>query len=215
MGSGNSNPAKQTSMSLLAHVKSHDVTAWQQLVDLYSPLVYYWCQKSGLPDQEIRDVFQDVFCSIAKNINQFQPKKSGTFRGWLRTVTRNKVIDHLRKSQKEPFPIGGTAGKLYFEQLAETDESVSDNSNDTNRAALESDFAKGEEMIHHELLKKALSAVRSSFQEQSWKAFWMVAVDGKDASEVAIELGMRPGTVRVAKSRVLKRLREYLGDTWD
>ena len=39
----------------------------------------------------------------------------------------------------------------------------------------------------------------------------MTAVDGKLPAEVAEELAMSPGAVRVAKSRVLKRLREELG----
>jgi DNA-binding CsgD family transcriptional regulator len=35
---------------------------------------------------------------------------------------------------------------------------------------------------------------------------------GKTAQEVARELSMQPGTVRVAKSRVLHRLRKELGE---
>lgn len=41
----------------------------------------------------------------------------------------------------------------------------------------------------------------------------MVVVEGREASDVAHDLSMRPGTVRVAKSRVLKRLRLEIGDT--
>ena len=58
----------------------------------------------------------------------------------------------------------------------------------------------------------AIEMIRKDFKEQTWQAFWRVVVNGRSAQEVGAELGMRPGTVRVAKSRVLKRLREQLGD---
>jgi RNA polymerase sigma-70 factor (ECF subfamily) len=50
------------------------------------------------------------------------------------------------------------------------------------------------------------------FEERTWQAFWRTAVDGRSAADVGAELGMTPGAVRVAKSRVLHRLREELGD---
>jgi RNA polymerase sigma-70 factor (ECF subfamily) len=40
----------------------------------------------------------------------------------------------------------------------------------------------------------------------------MVAIEGRETAEVAAILGMRPGTIRVSKSRILKRLRMELGD---
>jgi RNA polymerase sigma-70 factor (ECF subfamily) len=57
--------------------------------------------------------------------------------------------------------------------------------------------------------------LRSEFEEHTWRAFWRVAVDGQPAPEVAAELGMKPNAVRTAKSRVLRRLREELGDLVD
>ena len=43
----------------------------------------------------------------------------------------------------------------------------------------------------------------------------MVVIDGREAIDVANDLSMKPGTVRVAKSRVLKRLRQEIGDSID
>jgi len=62
------------------------------------------------------------------------------------------------------------------------------------------------------LYQRAIRLIRDSFEEKTWQAFWRIVVDGQTVGEVAEELNMRPGTVRVAKSRVLKRLREQLGD---
>ena len=62
------------------------------------------------------------------------------------------------------------------------------------------------------LFRQCCERVRAEFHENTWQAFWCTAVDGRSAGEVAAELGMSPVGVRVAKSRVLLRLREELGD---
>src|SRR5207302_8427277 len=63
-----------------------------------------------------------------------------------------------------------------------------------------------------QLLRGALEQIRGQVHPQTWEAFWKVVVEGKTPEEVGEELGMRPGTVRVAKSRVLSRLRAQLGE---
>ena len=77
------------------------------------------------------------------------------------------------------------------------------------------DAESDEASEYDSLYLRAIELIREECQEQTWKAFWRTAVDGCSATEVADELGMRPGTVRVAKSRVLQRLRDRLGDLLD
>jgi RNA polymerase sigma-70 factor (ECF subfamily) len=62
------------------------------------------------------------------------------------------------------------------------------------------------------LVQRALSLLKTDFEERTWKAFWRTAVDGLPAAQVAEELGMTAAAVRKSKSRVLQRLREELGD---
>ena len=59
---------------------------------------------------------------------------------------------------------------------------------------------------------RALALIRGEFEERTWGAFWRTAVEGRAAKDVGAELGLSAGAVRVAKSRVLHRLREELGD---
>jgi RNA polymerase sigma-70 factor (ECF subfamily) len=196
---------KRTSQSLILRVKENDPAAWERLVKLYSPLVYFWCQGSGLSQPDVNDVFQDVFHTLARNIEKFRPIKNGSFRGWLRTLTRNKLNDHFRKNGREPKPIGGTEALNYLEQMPDV--------SNANSTSGQSATAKEEIQINHSLLRKALENIRDKFTEQTWKAFWMVVIDGREAIDVAGDLSMKPGTVRVAKSRVLKRLRLEIGDS--
>ena len=115
--SNRSDSQHETSQSLIVRVKADDPEAWERLVKLYSPLVYYWCQESGLPTADLNDIFQDVFHTLARNINKFRPVKNGSFRGWLRTLTRNKVSDYFRKVGREPQPQGGTEAFQYLQQF--------------------------------------------------------------------------------------------------
>jgi RNA polymerase sigma-70 factor (ECF subfamily) len=62
------------------------------------------------------------------------------------------------------------------------------------------------------LITHVLDLIRPEFAERTWQAFWRTAIEGGSAPEVAAELSMSAGAVRVAKSRVLQRLREELGD---
>ena len=187
-----------TSPSLLERVKADDAAAWDRLVGLYAPLVYRWCRRADLPEQEIADVFQDVFQAVATHIAGFRREGADdTFRGWLRTITRNKVRDHFRRLGREPGGAGGTEAQLRFARLPD-DRPDGDDSDEDRRTAASS--------------AGPWSLLRGEFEERTWQAFWLTAVEDRAAGEVALELGMSPGAVRVAKSRVLRRLREELGE---
>ena len=69
-----------------------------------------------------------------------------------------------------------------------------------------------EERADRGVVGRALELIRGEFEERTWRAFWLTAIEDRAPKEVAIELGMSPGAVRVAKSRVLRRLRDELGE---
>src|SRR5207249_1709645 len=101
-----------TSRSLLQRVQANEPAAWDRLVSLYGPLVCHWCRRMGLPAQEIADVFQEVFQAVAAHLNRFhRDRPADTFRGWLRTITKNKVRDHYRRRRHEPQAAGGTEAR--------------------------------------------------------------------------------------------------------
>ena len=202
--------SNRTSQSLIGLIKANDSDAWDRLVTLYSPLIYFWCHRSGSPSQETPDVFQEIFHAVAKNIHKFRHDQNGTFRGWLSVLTRNKISDHYRKTGREPRPTGGTEAKQFFELIPESEQPDKSASGDDELFSGQSEVS-----IRRELLQRALSNIRPHFHEQTWQAFWKVVIDGRETTDVANELAMRSGAVRVAKSRVLKRLRQEFGDSDD
>jgi len=197
MNGNNHHSSSGTSPSLLERVRTDDPAAWERLVGLYSPLVLFWCRRSGLADEDIDDVFQEVFLAVATHIADFKKERAGdTFRGWLRTITRSKVIDHFRRRGREPLPLGSGIGLL------------ADDPSEASASAVPPDQA-----AEQALFRRGLDLIKGEFEERTWQAFWRTTVDGRQPRDVADELGMSPGAVRVAKCRVLQRLREELGDT--
>jgi RNA polymerase sigma-70 factor, ECF subfamily len=204
MDSGAGNPdergATSTSRSLLARVHENDSAAWDRLVALYTPLVWHWCRKLDLPRQEAADVFQEVFRAVAVHIRNFHRNRPGdTFRGWLRTITRNKVHDHFRTQNREPRAAGGSAARVWWSRVPESREM---------------DKADEADECYDLLFHTALTLIKAEFQERTWLAFWRVVVEGRTPQSAAQELNMSPGAVRVAKCRVLHRLRLELGDLY-
>ncbi len=62
------------------------------------------------------------------------------------------------------------------------------------------------------LFRRALASIRGEFEPRTWQAFWLTTIEGRCAKDVASDLAMTAGAVRVAKSRILQRLRDELGD---
>src|SRR5205823_4805980 len=99
----------ETSPSLLQRAQANQPGAWERLVELYAPLVYHWCRRSQLSPEDTADVFQEVFRAVAGHIAEFRRDRPGdSFRGWLRTIARNKIRDHFRRQQDQPRAVGGT-----------------------------------------------------------------------------------------------------------
>lgn len=228
----NSRGAGSTSRSLLAELQHDDAAAWVRLVHLYSPLVAAWCRRMGVAQQDVADIEQDVFGAVAANLARFRKERpQDTFRGWLSVITRNKVHDYYRRRADEPAAAGGTEASRRLAQvpdLAGGDEGIGTgdrgiNAGDRGTRVREEGIGTGcdgarlnddamESAAFGEVLRRALASIRNEFHEQTWRAFWIVVVEGRSTADVAAELSMQPGAIRVCKSRVLSRLRRELGD---
>jgi RNA polymerase sigma-70 factor, ECF subfamily len=194
-----SQPSSATSRSLLERVRANDTGAWDRLLRLYAPLVVHWCRRAGLSEADIADVFQEVFLAVATHVHNFRKERAAdTFRGWLRTITQSKLSDHFRKRAHEPDALGGTDALTRMNEVPDLQPA--------------DDASVADECAEGRLFQRGLDLIRNEFEERTWQAFWRMAVAGRTASEVAAELSMSPGAVRMAKLRVLKRLREELGD---
>jgi RNA polymerase sigma factor (sigma-70 family) len=188
--------APLTRASLLVRIQDpNDTHAWSEFVELYASVVYGFARKRGLQDADAADVMQDVLRSVASAVGrlQYDPKR-GTFRGWLFSVTRNKLYNFLDKKRRHPQGAGDTAAQIRLEEHPETTGELDE---------WDAEYEK-------RTFAWAAERVRKEFQERTWKAFWQTAVEGKNPTEVGNSLKMSPGAVYVAKSRVIARLREEI-----
>lgn len=188
-----------TSLTLIERVQARDDKAWSQLVVLYGPLVEFWIRRSGVRKDDRPDIFQDVFGAVARSMERFSKEQAGsTFRGWLRTITRNKVVDFIRRNVNRPGEAGGgTAARAIVEKQEWPDDERED--------PTEVDAVR-------QLRLRALELVRGEFEGKTWDAFWRVEIEGHDVKDVAKDLSVTPSAVRLYKARILKRLREELGE---
>lgn len=197
--SGGSERSSATSRSLLDRVRADDAAAWDRLVGLYAPLVFYWCRRADLQEQDAADVLQEVFLAVAIHLSGFHKDRPGdTFRGWLRVITQHKILDLFRRRQREPDGVGGS---VAADRLADMPAPIGPQ-----------EQSAADHRAERSLLFRSLDFLRGEFEPKTWQAFWKTVVDDRCAKDVAEELGMSPGAVRVCKSRVLQRLRQELGD---
>ncbi len=186
-----------TRLSLISRVRSDDSRAWQELVELYTPLVAFWCRKRGLRESEISDTVQDVFFAVCRSLESYAADQTGgCFRAWLWAISRNKIIDSLRKSARTPQANGGSTALHAAAQIPMQ--------LDTNESSEQTEFAK--------LTRRALQQVECEFEPKTWQAFWRATIDNVPIAVVAEEFGITPATVRKHRSRILRRLREQLGE---
>ena len=192
-------PERQTSLSLLQRLRTSDEDAWRRLVHLYSPLVHYWCGRWGVVGSDAEDITQDVFLVVSGRLAEFRRDQPGdTFRGWLRTITRNHLLNHLRRRGQSATAAGGSDARRLLETVAAQAETNPDE--DDPQAELSG------------LYRRAVDLVRGEFEARTWQMFWAATVDGRVVADIADEQGVTPATVRKAKSRVLHRLKEEVGD---
>jgi RNA polymerase sigma-70 factor (ECF subfamily) len=182
-----------TSLSLLDRLKRQpDAEAWQRLHDLYRPLIRHWLARVPGLREHVDDLAQDVLAILVRKVPEFERQREGSFRAWLRVVTANRVRAFWSDQRRAPQAVPGDAKQL----LATLEDP---NSELSRQWDLEHD---------RHVLHRLLSAIRLDFSDVTWSAFERFALAGVPAAQVAGETGLSENAVLLAKSRILKRLRQ-------
>lgn len=177
-----------TSLSLLTRLRGGHPDSWRRMVALYTPLLHAWLRPRGLRPADADDLTQSALAVVVRRLPDFRHNgRPGAFRTWLRGIIANVLRDHLRAAVRRP------AG--HDALLADLDDPASE----LNR--------RWDEDHDRHVLRELLALAEPEFSPTTWAAFRRTAVDGRPAAEVAVELGMTPNAVHVARSRVLVWLR--------
>jgi RNA polymerase sigma-70 factor, ECF subfamily len=179
-----------TSASLLERLKKApaDSPDWNLLHEIYIPLLKSWLLRIGLPRDRIDDVTQDVLIVLVRQLPTFERRRCGSFRAWLRQIAVHLAKNFFRKDNRAPRPMKDV--------LSQLEDPSSDLSREWDR-----------DHDRH-VWQKLQDVVRPDFGRRTWDAFTKVALEGMPVKEVAAKLGISENSVLLAKSRVLKRLRD-------
>ena len=182
--------SESTSTTLIEQLKSGDDDAWSFFLFVYRPLILSWATNSGASTSEAEDVQNDVVASMLGSLKSFEKsERKGSFRAWLKTITRRRTVDLLRKRE--------AAALDDFGQVPDPAED-----------APESDPSDDRKIE----LDRALSYWKNRVKPHTYEAFHRVVIENHDPQDVASSLGVDIQVVYQACSRMLTRLRNYLGD---
>jgi len=180
---------RSTPASLLDRLaQGADHRAWEQFVDLYTPLLVAWSRQLGMSDLDAADLMQEVFVVLVEQLPRFRYDPAQSFRAWLKTV----LLNHWRKQQRKLCRVGPTVVDLDL------------------LPGPESDHLLEKEEHRTYLIRRAIALMQKDFEPATWKACWEFVVNDRPAAEVAAELGITVNAVYLAKSRVLRALRTEL-----
>jgi len=185
----------ETRLSLIVRLKDRrDREAWSEFLEIYRPLVYRLALAKGLQHADAEDVVQQVFGSVARAVDRWQPDaERATFRTWLTTIARNAIINALSRR-----PLDRASGDTAERELLA--ECVADSA-ESQRLLVES---------RREVFQWAARRVREEFEHETWDAFWLTAVEGRAVAHAAAALGKQPGAIYAARSRIMRRLRQIV-----
>jgi RNA polymerase sigma factor (sigma-70 family) len=181
-----------TRQSLIVKLRDPaDSGAWSEFIALYEPLVYRLARRKGLQDADAKDLCQEVFRAVTGAVDRWDPAR-GSFRGWISRIARNLMINFLTRGSHHIRGSGATSVQELLEAQPAQDPAAT--------AIFEHEYKK-------QLFQSAAAEVKGEFAPATWQAFWQTAVENRAPSQVTAELGLSLGSVYVARSRVLARIR--------
>jgi len=186
----------ETRPSLMLRVRDPaDREAWDEFSDLYRPVIRRMARFKGLQDADADDLAQQVLLAIAGAIERWEPDPNrAKFRTWLRRVANNAILNAITRGVPD-VGSGDQQMHRFLEQRPANSEPDSD--------LLRMEYRR-------EVFSKAAGQIRAEFSDDTWRSFWLTAVEGKDVEVAATELGRTRGSVYTSRSRVMKRLRQMV-----
>jgi len=188
-----------TRYSLLSRMQDReDQDSWKDFFDTYWRLIYSFAIQSGLTDAEAQDVVQETVISVARDIQKFKHARTlGSFKGWLRNLTRWRIADQLRKRDRS-IPAGSN---LSTPSLGP--DGIASPVNAELEAIWEEDWQAN-------LLEAAMERVKPRVKEEHYQIFDLNVIRQWPAGKVVQTLGVNIGRVYLAKHRVMVLIKKEI-----
>ncbi|MCO6435642.1 MAG: sigma-70 family RNA polymerase sigma factor [Phycisphaerae bacterium] len=181
----------ETRSSLLSRVRDFgDDSAWSEFDGVYRPMLAGYARRCGLGPAVAEEIAQECLAAIVDRIRDFRRQRS--FRRWLRGMVTHKVADHLRREKRERRRPSGSHTAAGV-RVSHPDEIWEQTWNASH-------------------LRYFIAGLRDEFAEHTLRAFAMYVLEERPVEEISRLLGMSPNQIYVAKSRVLRRLKDRYAD---
>ncbi|TWU04054.1 sigma-70 family RNA polymerase sigma factor [Neorhodopirellula pilleata] len=188
----------ETRASLIASLNDPaSEEAWYEFAAVYRPLVIRVARAKGLQHADADDLAQDVLAAVGNAIGSFTTTGEGSFRRWLYQITRNLVVNQLTRGpfsgQRGPIGSGNSDVQKFLSQAPAP--------GDQTATLFQLEYQRTR-------FQQAATKVKDQFSESTWQCFWLTSVENQSAEQVASSIGKTAGAVRVARCRVLAKIRE-------
>ncbi len=170
-------------------------------MDRYSWLIVHWCRHEGLSTDDAPDVLQAVLLQVLQNLGQFQrmagrpPFAAGC--GPLRGARWPSSAD------EPPGSRAGTAAPRLKARILTLAADGSKVSGVRGSVRCSSDFGRSS------------IGWKTHSEPTTWQAFWLTTFENLNSTQAAEVLKITPAAVRLAKARVVRRIRKEDADLAD
>lgn len=158
---------------------------------LYTPFIKRHLGLRQVAESDQDDLCQEILLTLLKEVPRFEhSQRTGAFRAWLRELVHHRTLTYWRSRQ------GSKVLAIDPQTLAH----ISD--------PLDPLAQQWDDEHDGYVLDRLLELLEGEFTATTWRAFLLQVLHHRPPTEVAQELGLSVNAVVIAKSRVLRRLRE-------
>jgi RNA polymerase sigma factor (sigma-70 family) len=192
-----------TRWTLIGRLKNwDDQESWREFFDTYWKLIYGVARRAGLSPQDAQDVVQETVVSVCKAIDRFRADpQRGSFKGWLLTITRSRIIDLQRKRQREaavtvPAPPASTRSTALEDRLVDPSGNGFD-------SLWNAEWERN-------LISLALERLERTTSARHYQIFLLHVIKQHSAEKVAKATGVPTNQIYLIKHRLTPEFREAI-----
>lgn len=186
-----------TRASLIHRLKDwRDNSSWREFFDTYWKLIYGVARRAGLSDTEAQDVVQETMVSVAKHMPTFKYDPAiGSFKAWLLTMTRWRIIAQFRKrgSVIHPAQDSDRNGTALVERIVDPADQTLD-------AVWEAEWEQN-------LLEAAIAKVKRRIEPEKYQIFDFYVNKDWPPAKVAERFQVSVDQVYLVKHRITEAIK--------
>lgn len=191
--------AGKTSPRLLDRVRDWgDHPAWAEFHGLYDPMLRRWCGRFALDADAADELCQRIWIELMARMRTFRYDPTRGFRKWLWRLFRSRAIDLLRQRGAAPVT-------LYEDLPADVVAGLADRGPAGCREP-EGEPGSASPLLAR-LAEEAQAAVRARVDAETWRAYWIVAIEDRPIREAAEALDKSYTAIYTGYKRVDRLLR--------